>query len=135
MKEMEKNADSREIICVACPKGCRLEVRREGGEILIRQEGCKRGLEYAISEINDPRRMVASTVRLVNGNHPLVPVYTAAPFPKGKIRELLQALREVRLEAPVKMNQVVLENALGTGIDVIASRDMVMYHSIDIDHI
>lgn len=114
-----------EIICVACPKGCRLEaVRKKDGEILVNNAGCKRGQEYAVGEINDPRRMVASTVRVKNGLHPLLPVYTSAPFPKGQIQKLLAEIRKVQLSAPVKMNQVVIENALGTGINVIASRDL-----------
>jgi len=53
-----------------------------------------------------------------------VPVYTAEPFPKGRISELLRLLREVKLEAPVHLGQVVLADALGTGIDVVTSRDL-----------
>ena len=68
--------------------------------------------------------MVASTVRVQGGIHPLVPVYTAAPIPKPRIPELLAQLRAVELAAPVTMNQVVLENVLGESINVIASRDM-----------
>ena len=113
-----------EIICVACPKGCRLEVQREGSELLVSNAGCKRGKEYAFGEITDPRRMVSSTVHVDNGFHPLVPVYTDAPFPKGQIMELLDALRAAKLEAPVKSGQVVIENALGTGVNIIASRDL-----------
>lgn len=114
-----------EIICVACPKGCRLEVLRENGELLVNNAGCKRGKEYAFAETTDPRRMVASTVRVENAPHPLVPVYTAEPFPKGRIKDLLKELREVKLDAPVKIGQVVLADALGTGIDVVASRDLI----------
>lgn len=121
---MQHAAEKREIICVACPKGCRLETRRENGEILVSNEGCKRGREYAVNEINDPRRMVASSVSVSGGLHPLVPVYTSQPFPKGRIFELLSILREIKLEAPVRINQVVLADALGTGIDVLASRDL-----------
>lgn len=121
---MQNTTEKREIICVACPKGCRLETRRENGEILVSNEGCKRGREYAVNEINDPRRMVASSVSVSGGLHPLVPVYTSQPFPKGRIFELLSILREIKLEAPVRINQVVLADALGTGIDVLASRDL-----------
>jgi CxxC motif-containing protein len=113
-----------EIICVACPHGCRLEATRKDGEILISNAGCKRGKEYAINEIQDPRRMVATTVRVAHAIHPLLPVYTAAPFPKGRVTELLREIRKVEINAPVRMGQVVLENALGTGIDVVASRDL-----------
>jgi CxxC motif-containing protein len=117
-------AEPAEIICVACPKGCRLEAHRENGEILVTHEGCKRGREYAVSEITDPRRMVATTVRVEKGPHPLLPVYTASPFPKDRITELLDALRQVKISSPVSVNQIVLADALGTGIDVIASRDL-----------
>ncbi len=118
------SSEPTEIICVACPKGCRLDARRENGEILVTHEGCKRGREYAVSEITDPRRMVATTVRVEKGTHPLLPVYTASPFPKQKITELLKVLRALRIPAPVSVNQVILPDALGTGIDVIASRDL-----------
>jgi len=68
--------------------------------------------------------MVATTVRVRGGIHPLVPVYTEAPVPKPRIFELLDDLREVALEAPVTMGQVVLADVLDTEIDVLASRDM-----------
>ena len=110
------------VICTTCPKGCTLEVTRDGETIVSILNGCKRGHEYAKQELTDPRRMVATTVSISGGLHPLMPVYTSAPFPKPRIPELLSLLREVELEAPVKMDQVVLENVLGTGIDVIASR-------------
>ncbi len=113
------------MICITCPMGCTLEVTREG-QTLLSVEGntCKRGEKYVQEELTDPRRMVASTVRVRGGIHPLLPVYTAAPVPKPRIFELLAQLRELELQAPVTMNQVVLENVLGEGINVIASRDM-----------
>ena len=118
-------AVTEEMICITCPMGCTLRVTHEGDKV-IRVEGnaCPRGAVYAERELKDPRRMVATTVRVRHGLHPLVPVYTAQPFPKPLIFSLLQKLREIEVEAPVKMNQVILADALGTGIDVIASRDM-----------
>jgi len=107
--------------------GCSLEVTHEGKTVTkVTGNQCKKGLSYAEAEISDPRRMVTSTVRVLGGVHPLVPVYTAAPIPKPLIFDLLAALRRVQLQAPVQMGQVVLENALGTGIDVLASRDLPM---------
>ena len=112
------------MICITCPKGCTLEVTHDGKTVVRVNQGCKRGKEYAQRELVDPRRMVATTVRVLHGAHPLLPVYTAAPFPKGRIRELQAALREMELRAPVRMGAVVLPDALGTGIDILASRDM-----------
>ncbi|MEA5076925.1 MAG: DUF1667 domain-containing protein [Anaerolineaceae bacterium] len=112
------------VICVTCPKGCTLEVTKDGETVVSILNGCKRGHEYAKQELTDPRRMVASSVRISGGIHPLLPVYTSAPFPKPRIPELLKALREVEISAPVKMEQPILENVLGTGINVLASREM-----------
>ncbi len=112
------------IICITCPKGCTLDVTHDGQTILKIRPGCKRGHEYVQREMVDPRRMIATTVRVQGGIHPLLPVTTSAPFPKPRILELMTALRQVELRAPVSMGQLVLQNALGTGIDIIASRDM-----------
>ena len=114
-----------EMICVTCPMGCTLTVTHENETVLnVEGNACPRGLKYIESELSDPRRMVATTVRVKGGLHPLVPVYTAEPFPKPRIFELLDALREVEVDAPVTIEQVVLDDALGTGIDVVASRDL-----------
>ena len=118
-------AEVSEIICVTCPRGCLLRVTHEGSQVLdVTGHGCKRGLEYATSELTDPRRMVASTVKVNGGLHPLLPVFTIKAFPKPLIPQLAQALRQVEVSAPVEIKQVVLKNALGTGIDIVASRDM-----------
>lgn len=116
--------DMTKILCITCPKGCALEVTHEGKTVMDVRPGCKRGHEYAQREFTDPRRMVASTVRVRGGVHPLLPVYTSAPFPKGKIMELTHTLRQVEVEAPVHMDDVILADALGTGVDILASRDM-----------
>jgi CxxC motif-containing protein len=112
------------VICVTCPKGCTLQVTRDGQTVLSVENGCKRGHEYARQELTDPRRMVASSVRIRGGLHPLLPVYTSAPFPKPRIQELLALLRVVQVDAPIKMDAIILENALDSGINIQASREM-----------
>ncbi|MBC7261873.1 MAG: DUF1667 domain-containing protein [Anaerolineae bacterium] len=117
--------DKVSLICITCPMGCRLDVTLEGGKVVsVEGQACKRGLAYAQHEITDPRRVVTTTVRVKNGLHPLLPVYTERPFPKSQIFPLLQELRQITVTAPVRMGQVILANALGTGINVLASRDM-----------
>jgi CxxC motif-containing protein len=117
--------ETTKLICITCPKGCTLQVDREGKTVIeVSGAGCKRGPHYVKAELTDPRRMVATTVKVKGGLHPLIPVYTSAPFPKPKIFDLLAELRQLEVEAPVTGGQVVLENALGTGINVITSRGM-----------
>jgi CxxC motif-containing protein len=112
------------VICTTCPKGCTLEVTRDGQTVVSILNGCKRGHEYAKQELTDPRRMVASSVRISGALHPLMPVSTTAPFPKPRIPELLKILRETRIKAPVKSGDILLENVLGTEISIRASRTM-----------
>jgi CxxC motif-containing protein len=116
-------AETSEIICVTCPMGCTLRVTHEGKTVLgIEGHVCQRGVTYAGAELADPRRMVATTIQVRGGLHPLVPVYTTAPFPKPLIFELLAELRQVVLQAPVQAHQTVLDDALGTGVSVRTSR-------------
>ena len=117
--------EKKKLICVSCPVGCELEVTLENDEILeVEGNTCKLGLDYAEQELFDPRRMVATTVKVKNGYHPLVPVYTEKPVPKPKIFDVLSEIRKVEVEAPIKINDVIIEDVVGTGINVIASRDL-----------
>ncbi|GAP16418.1 DUF1667 domain-containing protein [Levilinea saccharolytica] len=117
-------SEKTKILCITCPKGCTLEVSHEGQTILEVKPGCKRGHAYAANELVNPRRMVATTVNIRGGLHPLLPVYTSAPFPKGRIHELREVLRKVEVQAPIRMGAVVVEDILGTGVNILASRDM-----------
>ena len=117
--------EKRKLICISCPVGCELEVTLDEGEILeVEDNACKLGIDYAKQELFDPRRMVASTVKVKNGFHPLVPVYTEHPIPKPMIKDILAEIRKVEIEAPVELNQVVIQNVLDTGVNIIASRNM-----------
>ncbi len=113
------------MICITCPRGCALDVTVDGKTVL-KTEGnsCQRGVDYAVAEVTDPRRMVTTTVRVKGGVHPLVPVFTEKPIPKPQIFELLAEARKVELTAPVKYGDVVMENVLGTGVNVLASRNI-----------
>jgi len=116
-------AVTEKMICITCPKGCTLEVTHDGQTVLDVKNGCQRGKKYVQRELVDPRRMVATTVRIKNAQHPLLPVYTSEPFPKPMISELLRSIRQVEITAPVKMGDVIIKNALDTGIDILASRN------------
>ena len=117
--------EKRKLICISCPVGCELTVTIDEGKIIeVEDNACKLGIEYAKQEIFDPRRMVATTVKVKGGFHPLVPVYTEYPIPKPMIKDILAEVQKVEIQAPVELNQVVIENVLGTGVNIIASRNM-----------
>ncbi|MCW6037097.1 DUF1667 domain-containing protein [Spirulina subsalsa FACHB-351] len=112
-------------LCIGCPMGCRLEVEEAEGTIVeIRGFSCKRGEQYAAQEHREPRRMVTTTVQVDNGIWARLPVKTREPIPKDRVVELCQTLRQVRVQAPVTLGDVILPNALGLGVDVVASRSI-----------
>jgi CxxC motif-containing protein len=102
-----------------CPEGCQIAVEGEN----ISGYRCKRGLLYVRQERENPTRNIATTVRLTGGEMPLVPVKTASPIPKDKIFEVMALCRALTVPAPVKKGEVVLPDAAGTGVDMVATAD------------
>ena len=114
-----------QYLCIGCPLGCRLEVEEDAsGLVEVRGNSCKRGLDFARQEHTDPRRMVATTVRVEGGRWARLPVRTREAVPKALVLPLCRALHAVTVAAPLAMGTVVLADALDSGIDVVASRDM-----------
>jgi len=113
----------KELICIVCPKGCRLKVDEEQ-DYAVTGNGCPRGAEYGRVELTAPTRVVTSTVRCTGGVHPRCPVKTDRPVPKEKLFEVAAALDGVALTAPVRAGQIVVKNVCGTGANVVATRDL-----------
>ena len=115
---MKKN-----LTCVACPLGCSITVELDdAGNILsVTGNTCKRGDAYARTEMNNPTRSLTSTVKVSGGAHPVVPVKSAAPVPKSMLFDCMKEINQVTLQAPVKIGQVVIQNILGTGVDIVTT--------------
>jgi len=117
--------EQREFICVVCPVGCTISATIEDGRLVEASgQACKRGIAFVNEELTDPRRMLTTTVQVVGGRLPLVPVRSSEALPKGILLQVAAELREVVLEAPVGEHQTVIEDVFGTGVDIITSREM-----------
>jgi len=119
--------NSREIVCIVCPNGCRMKVfvNEENEVILVENALCDRGKTYAKDEIQNPKRSLTSTVRVVGGNLPLVSVRSDRPIPKAKIKEALIELNKLELEAPIKYHRVIIKDLLGTGANIITTKQVL----------
>ena len=113
----------RELICISCPQGCHLKAEISGDSWQISGNRCPRGISYAVSELTDPRRVVTAVVPTDDPYHCVLPVRSALPFPKGKIAALLNLLYTMRVSTPVSCGDVILKDALETGIDIIAAEN------------
>lgn len=113
------------IICIVCPRGCSIRVHgKDPDSMVVEGAGCRRGEKYAWKECTAPVRIVTTTVRICGGRHARLPVKTEQPVPKAKVRDIVCSLQEMQLRAPVAAGQTILEDAAGTGVRVIATRDM-----------
>ena len=117
--------ETRELICINCPLGCGLTVTVKDGEA-IKVEGntCPKGEAYGKKEVTDPTMIVTSTVRVSGGVLPVVSVKTASDIPKEKIMDCARVLKNVKIQAPVAAGDVVLEDVCGTGVSVIATKNV-----------
>lgn len=109
----------KEFVCIECPKGCRLKV---DDDMNVTGNTCIRGKTYAINELTCPKRVITSTVVIESKLVSRMPVMTENEVPKEKMFDIVKALDNVRLVAPVKCRDVVIENVCGTGVNIIATR-------------
>ena len=125
MSESEIPQGSKDIRCIICPTGCLVHVENVNGELIIEGHSCKRGEEYAREEFVAPKRILTTTMRVEKGFLPLIPVRSNQPIPKDKLEEVLKEIARKKIDAPIKMGDVLIENVLELEINIIASRDLI----------
>jgi CxxC motif-containing protein len=113
----------RSLICIVCPKGCKLLVNEE--DFSVSGNSCERGEVYGRNEVKNPLRILTTSLPIKGAAVCRCPVKTAAAIPKGLVFEAMKCLAGIELEAPVKTGQVVLADICGTGVPVIVTRDLV----------
>lgn len=113
------------FVCIVCPKGCTLNVTREGEKINVTGNSCKRGETFAIAEITNPKRTICSTVRTVFEDVPVLPVRLSADIPKSRIFDVMGEINKVVVKTKIGRGEAVIKNVLGLGVDVIATSDIL----------
>jgi CxxC motif-containing protein len=113
----------KKIVCIICPMGCEITVTGKEGVIdKIEGNQCARGEAYAKEEFLDPKRILTTTVKAQGYTLPVLSVRSSKPIPKRLLAECMDILKKVKIKHPVTMGQVVVENILDTGVDIIATK-------------
>ena len=122
-----------EIICVVCPKGCRLKVEKNSEEKNTQENNvdynvtgnkCRRGIQYGINEMTAPKRVITSTVKITGGIHKRLPVMTNGAIPKELNFKCMDVINSIEVISPIKSGDIIVSNILDTGIDLVATRNM-----------
>ncbi|SEA78386.1 CxxC motif-containing protein [Eubacterium aggregans] len=113
------------ITCISCPMGCQITATIEAGVVTaVEGNTCARGEKYARKEVISPMRIVTSTVKVDGGELAMVSVKTASDIPKGEVENCVWALKGLCVQAPVSIGQIILENVAGTGVSIIATKEI-----------
>ena len=126
----------RELTCIVCPVGCALVVDEAApsaassaadSALSVTGNQCSRGAVYAQEEIRSPKRVVTASCAIAGGSCVAVhrvPVKTSVPCPKERIHDLLADIYGITVTLPVRAGGVILADWKGSGIDVVATRNV-----------
>lgn len=111
----------KEMTCIVCPNGCQLTVEYVDGTYSVSGNKCRRGAEFAISEMTHPYRTICSTVATVWPEIPVIPVRVSGEIPKEQIFNVMKEIDSVTVGQPLGRGDVVIANVLSLGVDVIVT--------------
>jgi CxxC motif-containing protein len=106
-----------ELVCIACPIGCRLMVTT-GTESDVEVSGnrCPRGETYGKEELLAPRRIVTAAVPTRSSSFPSAPVRTDKPLARELIPQLLQTLYARTADLPIRLGDTLIDDFHGVRV-------------------
>ena len=111
------------MTCIVCPIGCDLCINKTDKGYEVSGNKGPRGEKYAVEEMTAPQRTITSTVRITGSKLPVIPVKTSSAIPKEKIFDIMRLLEKVNVKSPVNIGAFILKNVLGTGVNIIATKN------------
>jgi CxxC motif-containing protein len=117
--------ETKDLICITCPKGCEAKVWSEHGQIMVKGKICKKGKAYIEQEFREPMRILTTTVVVKNSSSRRLPVRTAKAFPKKDLFKAMGQIAQVSVSPPVRIGEVILSDLAGSGVDLIAADDVL----------
>lgn len=116
----------KELICIECPSGCVLFADIDNGKVIsVTGNKCLTGEDYAKSEVENPVRILTSTVLAYSLPLKMIPVRTDRPIPKAVIFKAMEEIKKVKIIKPVCAGDVIVENFLDLKVNLVATRDSI----------
>ncbi|MDD5669861.1 MAG: DUF1667 domain-containing protein [Candidatus Omnitrophica bacterium] len=114
----------KKLTCIECPRGCTLTVDFENCRVIsVEGNTCPQGAAYAVTEIQYPVRLITSAVLAESLEIKMVPVRTDKPVPRDRVLDVMSEIKKIRLNRPVRSGEIIENNLLGLGINLVATRN------------
>lgn len=114
-----------DLICIACPRGCRLHVETVDNQLIVTGNKCPKGIDYGIKEVTSPTRIITSTVKVIDSVVKRLPVVTETEVPKGLMFDVMAEINTCVVRPPVYIGDVVIKDIAKTGVDLISSKTVL----------
>ncbi|MDC7124120.1 MAG: DUF1667 domain-containing protein [Spirochaetales bacterium] len=116
----------KDLICIECPNGCNLNIRKEGEQWFVSGYKCPKGKDFAISEMTTPLRSICSTVKTSFQKVPVLPVKASSDIPKDKIFEVMNEINKVIVSEKIGCGDIIIENVLDLGVNIVATSNILV---------
>jgi len=117
--------ERKHFTCVTCPIGCEIDVELKDTDVVsIEGSKCAKGKEFVLQELEEPMRILTTTVRMKGAKWAMLPVRSDEPIPKRLFFQVIKELADIELQAPVKISDVIIGDIAGTGANIVATRNM-----------
>lgn len=110
------------LVCAICPKGCFLQF--DPKTKTVEGNNCRRGEIFLKQEMSNPQRVVTTTLKIEGGNKERVPVKTSKPINKNLVFDCINGIKKIKLKAPIKLGDTIIENILKTGASIVATAEV-----------
>lgn len=111
------------LTCIECPKGCRLTVDVENSKVVkVSGNECPKGEGYAVFEIENPSRILTSTVSGQGLGLKMIPVRTDNPIPKSRVFDAMEEIKRIKVKRHLNAGDVIIKDLLNLGVNLIATR-------------
>ena len=110
--------------CKICPMHCELSIEedKKNDSYIITGNRCPQGEKYALKEIEEPSRVLFSRILLDKGPMSRLHVKTDGIVPSYFKERFIEIIEKTRAQAPISKGEVLIENVLYTGINVVSTR-------------
>ena len=113
---------SETLTCIMCPVSCELNVIRNDDGIQVEGSQCGRGVDFAEEEILHPKRNLATSIPISGKNFRMLSILLSDRVSRHLLMDILKEIAVIRIDPPVYRGQVLADNILNSGADVIATR-------------